>query len=141
MAAKYFVEMADELPPNCPPDSAYPPNGKAFFRMAFQFPPTEEDFFSKRRQGGPNKNFLGVDECIVRSVSLYDNLDDMLNGRRLPRLKRKSFIVRIILPTNSGLISKTFRSKSHFSWWRSKGYNPVDDCDLVNEIPYESDKP
>jgi len=37
-------EWAEDLPPNCPPQSAIAPKNETFYRLVKQFPPTKEDF-------------------------------------------------------------------------------------------------
>lgn len=67
----------------------------------------------------PDKIFsgAGVDECIVRSVSLFDDLDETRKRLRLPKF-RNSIIAEIVLSEEDGMLKKTF-GVAHYSWWRS----------------------
>ncbi len=123
------TEWAEELPPNCPPDAAFPPNHDVFYRLVGQFPPTEEDFFSHRKLY-PRKRFH-VDECQARSVSIFNRLEEGAKILKLPAHKNKK-IVKLVLPPESGVMLQTGQNKAHYSWWRSKRYTPIPACELVN---------
>lgn len=111
----------EALPPLCPPADAVPAAG-IFFRIAKGLPTESEDYFSQRHLQ-PDKVFVGegIDECIVRSVSVFDNLDQAKMRLRLPKF-RKQTIVAVELEPTDGVIKKTF-GPSHYSWWRSTDFN------------------
>lgn len=79
MQNKWF----ETLPPECPPADSQECSGR-YYRVAQGDPATSEDFFSQRKLS-PEKVFLGVgiDECIVRAVSVFSEVDD---AKRLLRL-------------------------------------------------------
>jgi hypothetical protein len=65
------------------------------------------------------------DECIAKSVSVFDDLQGLINAvYRLPfnRGKKKTIGILKLAPTD-GKIKQTFDNKSHHSWWRSKTFN------------------
>lgn len=67
----------------------------------------------------------GFDDCIAKSVSVFDNLQGLINGvYRLPfnRGKKKTIGVLKLAPTD-GKIKQTFDNKSHHSWWRSQTFD------------------
>ncbi len=111
----------EELPESCPPEDAVICEG-TFYRIAAGDPVKSLDFFSQRRLN-PDKIFVGVgiDECIVRSVSLFNDLDETQKRLRLPKF-RNSTIVEIVLSEEDGMIKKTF-GVAHYSWWRSHCFN------------------
>jgi hypothetical protein len=122
-------EWAEELPSNCPPDEAFPPNYDIFYRLVEGFPPKEEDFFSHRKLY-PKKKFP-VNECQARSVSLFNRLDECAKIQKLPAHKNKK-IVKLTLPPESGVVLQTGQNRAHYSWWLSKQYDPIPACEIVN---------
>ena len=86
--------------------------------MAIGNPATNNDFFSQRKLA-PDKTFKGegIDECIVRALSVFSDLPDAERLLKLPKF-RKANIVKIELSEKDGKIKKTF-GNSHYSWWRS----------------------
>lgn len=115
------MEWFEELPAQCPPLDAMPASG-TYYRIAKGVPTESEDYFSQRRLQ-PDKVFLGegIDECIVRSVSLFSTLPDAQKRLRLPKF-RKDIVVTVDLQPKDGVIKKTF-GPAHYSWWRSKQFN------------------
>lgn len=111
----------EQLPQYCPPADATPCKGD-YFRLANGNPATSADFFSQRKLQ-PNKVFTGngVDECIARAVSLFQDKDDAEKRRKLPKFKR-AVIARVSLEPRDGMMKKTF-SGSHYSWWRSMEFD------------------
>lgn len=114
----------EELPEQCPPPEAFNPDGKTLYRFLKNEEPIEEDLNSQRTMA-PDKIFVGVDECIARSVSVLDNLEKCHNLRKLPRHKKKGWkaILELRLTESDGLILKTFSDPNHYSWWRSNSFN------------------
>lgn len=115
------MKWFEELPSQCPPADAVPAQGR-FFRIAKGLPTESEDYFSQRSLQ-PNKVFIGegIDECIVRSVSVFCSLDEAKMRLRLPKFRTQT-IVAVDLEPSDGVIKKTF-GPSHYSWWRSVDFN------------------
>jgi len=115
------MEWFEELPPSCPPSDATDCQG-TYYRVSNGNPAESCDFFSQRLLA-PDKKFKGegIDECIVRAVSVFAELDDAKNLLKLPKFKRAN-IAELHLQEQDGKIKKTFK-KSHHSWWRSKSFN------------------
>lgn len=115
------MEWFENLPQRCPPNDAVPCSGR-YYRIANGDPATTEDFFSQKRLQ-PNKIFKGhgIDECITRALSVFKDISDAKKRLKLPKF-RHSRIACVELSCKDGLIKKTF-ADSHYSWWRSKGFN------------------
>lgn len=115
------MEWFETLPVECPPSDAIPCKG-VYYRIAKGDPATSDDFFSQRKLQ-PYKIFEGngVDECIARAVSLFKDKHDAQKRLKLPKF-RHSVIAAITLGPKDGVMKKTFRN-SHYSWWRSKGFD------------------
>lgn len=79
------MEWFEKLPASCPPSDATKCNG-SFYRVSQGNPAESRDFFSQRHLA-PNKTFLGegIDECIVRAVSVFVELNDAKNLLKLPK--------------------------------------------------------
>jgi hypothetical protein len=119
-----MYEWVEKLPDICPPQNAMPPKGD-FFRVVTTFPPKEVDFNSTR-QDNPLKIFA-IDECLVRSCSIFSDYSEGKKLLKLPRHRNK-IVIRITLTADSGLILRTFERPNHYSWWRDRRFP------LVNHI-------
>lgn len=95
----------EDLPDSCPPLDATPCNG-LFYRVAIGNPATNNDFFSQRKLA-PDKTFKGegIDECIVRALSVFSDLPDAERLLKLPKF-RKANIVKIELSEKDGKIKR-----------------------------------
>ena len=111
----------EEQPSSCPPFDSVECNGP-YFRVSYGNPAEAEDFFSQKR-GAPNKvcKGEGIDDCIVRAVSVFSLLVDAKRLLKLPKYKHAN-IAEVSLRTMDGKIKKTFKN-SHYSWWRSKAFD------------------
>lgn len=117
MTSQWF----ENLPSSCPPSDASECEG-TYYRVSYGNPAESKDFFSQQKLA-PEKTFKGdgIDDCIVRAVSLFSALDDARQLLKLPKFK-KANIAEICLHGKDGKIKKTFK-KSHYSWWRSKSFD------------------
>lgn len=120
------MEWAEPLPINCPPQDAQSPNGNSYYRLIESLEPSEIDFLSHRMRW-PDKKF-SASECRARSLSIFDKIEECQKVRRFPT-KRGKKMIEIKLPNESGLIKNT--SNNHYSWWRSKVFNPIDFCTVL----------
>jgi hypothetical protein len=66
----------------------------------------------------------GCDNCIQKSVSVYDDLQSLINGVfKLPHNKgKKKTIGRFCIAQKDGMLKQTF-GKGHHSWWRAKDFD------------------
>jgi hypothetical protein len=118
-----MIEWFEDLPEQCPPKEAFIPNEMTVYRFSFTGVPENIDFISHRMLS-PDRIFSGVDECIARSLSVFDKIEACQNRLKLPRnRKRFSAILEVNLEENDGLIMKTFKDPNHYSWWRSNSFN------------------
>lgn len=122
-------EWAEPLPDECPPDDAVPPEGEVYYRMVESFPPTETDFVS-HRELYPNKHF-SLGECQVRSCSVFTDHSRCADLTKLPRHKDK-MVVEFQLDRSSGVVLRTGTRQGHYSWWRSRNFDPIPLCSLAD---------
>ena len=119
----YFEDLA-ATGITCPHEDAFVPNGvKTYFRVLKSSEVNSECFLPttiKTDKPLPDE----FDDCIGKSVSIYDSLDGMINGFfRLPHNRGKKKHIGILqLKSNDGVLKQTFR-KSHHSWWRSQAFD------------------
>ena len=115
------MEWFEELPPSCPPADATDCKG-TYYRVSHGNPAESHDFFSQRLLA-PDKQFHGegINECIVRAVSIFAELNDAKNLLKLPKFKNAN-IAKLHFKEQDGKMKKTFK-KSHYSWWRSKSFD------------------
>ncbi|MDO4692608.1 MAG: hypothetical protein Q4A64_07030 [Porphyromonadaceae bacterium] len=115
------IQFFEELPNSCPPPRATPADNMEVYRVVHHTPAKSSDFFSQRK----NKPFkpFNVDECVAMSVSVFDNLDDAVNLKKIPAFKNGK-IAKVILERSDGVVLKTGANKGHYSWWRSQLFDP-----------------
>lgn len=117
----------EELPDNCPPESAFSPGGVVFYRLVETYPPSEVDFQSTRRRS-PNRKM--ADECTMRACSVFSTYESCERAKKVIKIKNL-LIIKLILPPESGVIQQTFSDPNHYSWWIRKGFNPLAYCQEV----------
>ena len=122
-------EFYEELPDNCPLGEAEPANG-TFFRLIEAENPTNQDFLSQRALN-PNAQYNAC-ECLARAVSIFSDLTDADNLRKIPRHRGKK-IVSIQLDPQAGLMKRTGKAPSHHSWWRFKDFNILQASSLIGD--------
>lgn len=117
------MNWIEKLPEKCPPDEAFVPNNFKVFRLATEINTGEINFKSQRALK-PNAQFKGVDECVARSLSVFNEFNKCLNMAKLPMYKNKwKAVLEIELNQNDGLALKTFKDPNHYSWWRSSNFD------------------
>ncbi|NEV94471.1 hypothetical protein G3567_09990 [Psychroflexus sp. YR1-1] len=117
------MNWKEDLPEQCPPEKAFEPNDFKVFRLATNKNIDESDFQSQRALK-PKAKFKGVDECIARSISVFDEINKCLNMAKLPLYKNKwKAVLEIELNESDGLALKTFKDPCHYSWWRSTTFD------------------
>ena len=117
---KITTKWFEELPEQCPPEDAKECNG-IYYRIANGNPATSTDFFSQKKLQ-PDKVFIGkgIDDCIVKSISLFSDRKEIEKRMKLPKF-RKGVIAEVRLEPKDGLIKKTF-GNAHYSWWRTNEF-------------------
>ena len=93
------------MPPSCPPFDSVECNDP-YFRVSYGNPAESEDFFSQKRLA-PNKFFKGegIDDCIVRAVSVFFLLEDAKRLLILPKFKHAN-IAEVSLRTMDGKLRR-----------------------------------
>jgi hypothetical protein len=119
------IDWLEELPPKCPPADAVEPNNDLFYRLVGSVPPRDNDFWSHRKLY-PSKKF-NTTECVARSCSLIATIEYCLELLKLPAQHNKR-IVKLILPSRAGLVKQTGLHIAHYSWWRTKDFDPINVC-------------
>lgn len=93
---KITTKWFEELPEQCPPEDAKECNG-IYYRIANGNPATSTDFFSQKKLQ-PDKVFIGkgIDDCIVKSISLFSDRKEIEKRMKLPKF-RKGVIAEVRL--------------------------------------------
>lgn len=121
----------EELPSlSCPEPDARNPAGKKFFRLIDGDTVKCEDFWSHRKIW-PHRAFSAT-ECRARSVSIFENLEQCAQLRKLP-LHAKKHIACITLTDEAGVVKRTGKQEGHYSWWRETRFDPIIHATLVPE--------
>lgn len=119
----YFEDLA-ATGITCPHEDAFVPDGsKTYFRVLKSSEANSECFLPttiKTDKPLPDD----FDDCIGKSVSIFDSLEGMINGFfKLPHNRGKKKHIGILqLQPNDGMLKQTFR-KNHHSWWRSQAFD------------------
>jgi len=114
----------EELPEQCPPNNAFPPQvDSTFFRLISEIPAKESDFDSHRKLS-PEKPF-NTSECIARSLSIIDTKANAELLRKSAYLKDKK-LAEVKMNSSSGLILKNGKAAGHHSWWIPSSRSPLD---------------
>ena len=120
------MTFREQLPANCPPDSADKIQETTYvFRIVRSLPPTESDFRSQRAEQ-PDQTFSGVSECQARGLSVFLQRSDAEEKLKLPKLRGRQ-ICQLMLDAGAGYIKKTGRG-SHCTWWPLAEYNILAQC-------------
>jgi len=121
MEINYFEDLASTGIP-CPHIDAFVPDGMQEYYRALKMgiPPSDNYIPSKIHKDKPE-----LDECIKKSVSIYDNQERLINAfYKTPAHKKKTRILGLlVLNSKDGMLKQTF-NPGHHSWWRSKEFNP-----------------
>ena len=121
----------EELPESCPPLEAKGPKNFVVFRMVRADCISCTDFWSQRKEQ-PTRKFRNIDECRVRSLSVFDEYERCDRITKLP-LHRGKRVAKITLDSSSGVVMQTGQDKHHYSWWRKNDFEPHLIADLVEE--------
>lgn len=63
----------------------------------------------------------GIDECIIKSISLFSDRKEIEKRMKLPKF-RKAVIAEVSLKPKDGVLKKTF-GVAHYSWWRTNDFD------------------
>lgn len=71
----------------------------------------------------PDKIFKGegIDDCILKSISLFSDRNEIAKRMKLPKFK-KAVIAEVKLEPKDGMMKKTF-GFAHYSWWRTNDFD------------------
>ncbi|OYU93569.1 MAG: hypothetical protein CFE21_20005 [Bacteroidetes bacterium B1(2017)] len=123
-AINYFEDL--NVGCTCPHEDAFFANGEKEYFRVLKVQPVNSDCFLPTPIKADRPLPDGFDDCIGKSVSIYDNLDGMINGffkMQAGKKKKKQIVVgKIKLNNKDGLIKQTF-GKNHHSWWRSQAFD------------------
>jgi hypothetical protein len=110
----------------CPHEDAFLPDGKKVYFRVLKANPINSDCFLPTLINSDRPLPDSFDECIGKSVSIYDDLEGMINGFfkiQANKKKKKQILVgQLTLCESDGLLKQTF-GKNHHSWWRSKAFD------------------
>lgn len=120
----YFEDViATGIP--CPHEDAFVPDGKGIYYRVLKSNTASSDCFLPTVVKDDRPLPQGYDNCIEKSVSVFDDLQVMINSIfRLPFKRGKKKTIGLLkLTANDGLLKQTFANKNHHSWWRSKAFD------------------
>lgn len=109
----------------CPHEDAFAPDGETvLYRYIPKGDVSSECFLpTVPREDRPLPR--GFDDCIAKSVSIFNDLEGMLNALfRLPHNKGKKKKVCVLqLKPKDGVLKQTFDNPNHHSWWCSQQFD------------------
>ncbi len=123
-SVKYFEDLNVGF--TCPHDDSFVPDGEKIYYRLLKINPICSECFLPTPISIDRPLPDGFDNCIEKSVSLYDDLEGMINGIfRMPsgKQKKKQISIGLLkLKSKDGLLKQTF-GKNHHSWWRSDTFD------------------
>ncbi|MBS1631972.1 MAG: hypothetical protein KF825_13795 [Ferruginibacter sp.] len=124
IANTYFEDViAAGIP--CPHEDAFVPDGVKVYYRVLKNNTVSSEYFLPTVVKDDRPLPQGYDNCIGKSVSVFDDLQVMINSIfRLPFNRGKKKTIGLLkLTANDGLLKQTFDNKNHHSWWRSKAFD------------------
>jgi hypothetical protein len=119
----YFEDLGSVGIP-CPHEDAFIPDGtKVYFRV-LKDPSVHTSSFLPTPIKTDRPLPPDFDDCIGKSVSIYNDLAGMLNSFfKLPHNRGKKKQIGVLqLTATDGVLKQTF-GKNHYSWWRSQAFD------------------
>jgi len=120
-----FFEDLSNTGIRCPHEDAFVPDGQRIYYRVLKSGAASSDCFLPTVVKDDRPLPHGYDNCIGKSVSVFDDLQVMINSIfRLPFNRGKKKTIGLLkLTANDGLLKQTFDNKNHHSWWRSKAFD------------------
>ena len=120
----YFEDVTAAGIP-CPHEDAFVPDGERIYYRVLKSSSVSSDCFLPTVVKDDRPLPQGYDNCIGKSVSVFDDLQVMINSIfRLPFNRGKKKTIGLLkLTANDGVLKQTFDNKNHHSWWRSKAFD------------------
>jgi len=120
----YFEDVtATGIP--CPHKDAFVPDGEKIYYRVLKNSSVSSEYFLPTVVKDDRPLPQGYDNCIGKSVSVFDDLQVMINSIfKLPSNRGKTKTIGLLkLTANDGLLKQTFDDKNHHSWWRSSAFD------------------
>ena len=127
------MNFPSDIPDNCPPASAFDPDGLVVHRLVKSIPPTPQDFV--RPFELPRKHPIPAEElCSFAALSVFADEADIPNAREFIPGFRKRRVVSATLTTAAGVILNTpsipplnleLVLHSHHDLWLYAGVDPL----------------
>jgi hypothetical protein len=129
-----FFENLSSVDITCPHQDSFSPDGIRIYYRVLKTNEVTSESFSPTEIKANRPIPSGFDMCIGMSVSIYDDLQGMINGFfKLPSNKGKKKHIGVLkLQSGDGMLKQTFDNKNHHSWWRSKSFDI--ETVTINEI-------
>jgi hypothetical protein len=112
---------------SCPHEDAFVPKGEKIYYRIIKAEAVNSECFLPIPIRDDRPLPEGFDDCIGKSVSIYDDLEGMINGFfKVQAGKKKNRAIKVgllQLTETDGVLKQTFDNKNHHSWWRSQAFN------------------
>ncbi|SDP94808.1 hypothetical protein SAMN05428975_4000 [Mucilaginibacter sp. OK268] len=120
----YFEDL-DSTGITCPHEDAFEPDGRKLYYRYIKSGTLSSDSFLPTQVNTSMPLPNGFDACIAKSVSVFDDLDGLINAIfRLPFNRgKKKHIGTFTLNGHDGVLKQTFDNINHHSWWRSNTFD------------------
>lgn len=123
IAIEYFEDLniSGQI---CPPEDIFLCDGKTEYYRVVKTDPATSDCFISHRLKFPTGVF-NCDECEVRSISLSNSIEGLINGFfKTPAHKKKEKLIGVVILCEMDGAIKQTGADHHHSWWRSKTFKP-----------------
>lgn len=118
------IEWPNSLPDNCPPEDILVPEDEEFFRLLINKDYIVEDDWKTYIELYPSKSYVGESLIMANGLSISKN-PDFKELTKLPNIKRRfKGMAKIKLKPTDGVLKKTGKDDKHYTWWKTKGFDP-----------------
>ena len=127
------LQYREELPPDCPPESAREITEPTTRYRLLRNPTAQEpDFHSYARQRGSPNPRLRRTACEQHGLSLMTSLQGARNllGSHYNRDQRWQAIGVLAIPQGAGKLNP-MEPNGHQTWWPTREFNPSEECRTV----------
>lgn len=122
--ATYQVQWTIIMPNNCPPENIEVPHTHSFYRITLDANLIQSDDLKSYADLDPQKNW-GDQLPLAVGLSVYNNEVKAQKNLKLPYMKKKKLkgVAKIDLNPTDGVVKKTCKDTSHYTWWRTTSFD------------------
>ena len=121
---QYKVDWVTFMPENCPPVDIEVPHGHIFFRLTYGIDSISEKDLESYSETQPEKDW-GDQLPLAVGLSVFGDEDKACKNLKLPYMRKNKIqgIAKVLLQPMDGVVKRTGKHLSHYTWWRTKSFS------------------